>query len=151
MKKSISLSIMLVFVLAAFALAASDGAKGTQTKCPVMGGKVVKTVYTDYKDQRVFFCCAGCIGEFHKDPAKYLKAIADKGEKTMKLKAQSVCPVSGEELKSKDVFVDAHGKRIYLCCEGCSGKVKDDPKKYMKVIAERGEYLEDAEKKEEKH
>lgn len=151
MKKSISLSIMLVFVLAAFAPAASDEAKGTQTKCPVMGGKVVKTVYTDYKDQRIFFCCEPCIKEFLKDPEKNLEKIAENGETPMKLKAQSVCPVSGEELKSKDVFVDAHGKRIFVCCKGCTGKVKDDPKKYMKVIAERGEYLEDVEKKEEKY
>ena len=68
----------------------------------------------------------------------------------MQLKAQSVCPISGEELKSKEVYVDAEGKRIYVCCAGCVGKVKEDPKKAMKTIAERGEYVEDAPKKVKK-
>lgn len=141
MKKVLFATLALSLV---FALAAVAGDNKGNTKCPVMGNDVNKTVYTDYKDKRVFFCCEGCIAEFHKDPAKYLKKIADAGEEPMQLAAQSVCPVSGEELMNKNTYVDVEGKRVYVCCDGCVGKVKAEPKKYMKKIAERGEYIEDA-------
>jgi YHS domain-containing protein len=97
----------------------------------------------------VFFCCEGCIEPFHKDPEKYLKQMADEGVTPMKLKKQSVCPVSGETLMNHETFIDVENKRVYLCCAGCKSKVKADPAKYMKVIADRGEYLEDVEKTEE--
>jgi YHS domain-containing protein len=51
----------------------------SQTKCPVMGGKVNEKVYADYQGKRVYFCCAGCINEFKKDPEKYLKKIEAEG------------------------------------------------------------------------
>lgn len=46
-----------------------------QTICPVMGGKIDKTVFTDYKGKRVYFCCPGCIDTFNKDPEKYLPKL----------------------------------------------------------------------------
>jgi YHS domain-containing protein len=139
-----------LILVAAFAFpAAADEHKGNQTKCPVMGNPINEQVYTDYKDNRVFFCCEGCIEPFHKDPEKYLKQMADEGVTPMKLKKQSVCPVSGETLMNHETFIDVENKRVYLCCAGCKSKVKADPAKYMKVIADRGEYLEDVEKTEE--
>jgi YHS domain-containing protein len=50
-------------------------AEVAQKTCPVMGGKIVKTIYTDHDGRRVYFCCGGCIGTFKKDPAKYLAKI----------------------------------------------------------------------------
>ncbi|MEI8347589.1 MAG: YHS domain-containing protein [Pseudomonadota bacterium] len=50
-----------------------------QTICPVLGGPIDKTVFTDYKGQRVYFCCAGCIEKFTKDPQKYLKKMQKEG------------------------------------------------------------------------
>ena len=35
-----------------------------QTTCPIMGGKIDKTVYADHDGKRVYFCCAGCIDPF---------------------------------------------------------------------------------------
>ena len=52
---------------------AADGAE--QTICPVMGGKIDKTVFTEYEGRKVYFCCPGCIAEFHKDPQKYLDKL----------------------------------------------------------------------------
>ena len=46
-----------------------------QEKCPVMGGKINKNFYTDYKGRRVYFCCGGCIESFKMDPEKYLKKL----------------------------------------------------------------------------
>ena len=50
-----------------------------QTTCPVMGGKIVKTIFADHDGKRVYFCCAGCDATFKKDPEKYIKQMEDKG------------------------------------------------------------------------
>jgi len=31
-----------------------------QTNCPVMGGKIDSTIFTDIQDQRVYHCCPMC-------------------------------------------------------------------------------------------
>lgn len=50
-----------------------------QTKCPVMGGAINRDVYTDHDGYRIYFCCAGCDGEFHKDPERYLSEMRQAG------------------------------------------------------------------------
>jgi YHS domain-containing protein len=146
LKKSFVAAAVL-FAVVALAVHADD-MKGTQTKCPVMGNPINKEVYVDHKDMRVFFCCEACIGEFKKDPAKYIEKMKAAGEKPMMLARQSVCPVTGEELPMNAPFVDVMGKRVQLCCNGCVKAVKENPEKYLKKIAERGEYVEDAPKKD---
>ncbi len=47
-----------------------------QVKCPVMGGDIVKKLFTDYKGKRIYFCCAGCIPTFKANPEKYMKKLA---------------------------------------------------------------------------
>ena len=56
-----------------------EKAGAPQTTCPVMGGKIDKSVYTDHQGKRVYFCCKGCIAQFQKDPAKFLKTLAEGG------------------------------------------------------------------------
>lgn len=57
-----------------------------QTKCPVMGGKVDREVFTvwegneDYSAKKVYFCCPGCIDTFKKDPVKYIKKLEKMGQ-----------------------------------------------------------------------
>lgn len=143
--KNVLLAALLVLPLSLAAFA--DDHSGNQTKCPIMGGEIDKTVYTDYKDMRIFFCCPPCSGEFMKDPETHIAKMKADGVELMKLQPQSVCPVSGAELKSKDHFADVEGKRVYTCCPNCIASVKENPEKYMKVIAERGEYLEEAPEK----
>lgn len=46
-----------------------------QQTCPVMGGKINKNLYYEYKGQRIYVCCDGCIAEVKKDPEKYLKKV----------------------------------------------------------------------------
>jgi len=50
-----------------------------QTICPVMGGKIKKDIYLDYKGKRIYFCCSGCAEEFKKDPEKYIEKLKDQG------------------------------------------------------------------------
>ena len=50
--------------------------------CPVMGGKVDKEYSYIHEGKTYYFCCPGCIGEFKKDPEKYISKI-----KTINLEA----------------------------------------------------------------
>jgi YHS domain-containing protein len=51
----------------------------SQTKCPVMGGKVDEKIFADYQGKRIYFCCTGCLEEFKKDPEKYLNKMKEEG------------------------------------------------------------------------
>lgn len=63
-----------------FAFAASSAEKGApQAQCPVLSGKIDKSLYADYEGKRIYFCCSSCIDEFKKDPAKYIKKMEDAG------------------------------------------------------------------------
>ena len=50
-----------------------------QTHCPVMGGEINPEIFTDHNGLRIYFCCAGCDGDFNADPEKYLEQMADEG------------------------------------------------------------------------
>lgn len=68
-----------------------------QTTCPVTGNPINKAVYTDYKGKMVYFCCPDCIAVFSKNPEKYLKVLADKGEEPA---ATPVTPVAPKATKA---------------------------------------------------
>jgi len=72
--------LSLVFLFSGIVLAADNPGKGNpQTLCPVEGGKINKSIYTDYQGKRIYFCCSGCIDEFKKNPDKYLKQMEEQG------------------------------------------------------------------------
>ena len=50
--------------------------------------------------------------------------------------AQTVCPVSGEELGSmgEPVVMTHDGKEIKLCCDSCIEKFEADPAKYAAKV-----------------
>jgi YHS domain-containing protein len=74
------LVLLTTIVFAVSAMAAGDAPKGKpQTECPVLGGKIDKSVYTDYQGKRIYFCCSACIDDFKKDPEKYLKKLEEQG------------------------------------------------------------------------
>lgn len=68
-----------------------SGSAGTTDKaievgnkiCPVMGGKInEKTrVAYEYKGKIYNFCCAGCPGEFKKNPEEYIEKIEEENTK----------------------------------------------------------------------
>ena len=55
--------------------------------------------------------------------------------------AQETCPVMGGVVNEK-LYEDYQGKRVYFCCEGCREPFKKDPEKYIKVLEEKGEHIE---------
>jgi YHS domain-containing protein len=50
-----------------------------QTVCPIQGGAIDRSIYTDYKGYRIYFCCGGCPEEFNKNPEKYMKKMRESG------------------------------------------------------------------------
>lgn len=103
-----------------------------QTNCPVMGGKINKKHYSDIQGQRVYFCCPGCSAKLTENPDKYFEEAAAQG--VLFENIQTTCPVTGNELKSKDVFTDYKGRRVYFCCAGCIPQFEKDPQKYLGIL-----------------
>jgi YHS domain-containing protein len=46
--------------------------ENVQTKCPVSGEEIDKTVFSDYSGRRIYFCCKKCVATFKKDPGAVL-------------------------------------------------------------------------------
>jgi YHS domain-containing protein len=75
----------------------------------------------DYYGTTYNFCCEGCLAKFKKDPMDHIKAGGVN------------CPVMGDAIESKEVFVMHNDTKYYLCCEHCVSKFKKDPEKYMNL------------------
>jgi YHS domain-containing protein len=70
--------VLLTTFIFAFGPAA-DAKEPNQPMCPVLSSPVSKKIYTDYQGKRIYFCCPPCIGEFKKNPDKYMKQIEKDG------------------------------------------------------------------------
>lgn len=66
-------------IAAALMLGAIAAQAAPQTQCPVMGGKINKSLYADVKGKRIYVCCAGCIKPIKANPDKYIKQMEAKG------------------------------------------------------------------------
>lgn len=62
---------------------------------------------------------------------------------------QTLCPVAKGPI-DKALYVDANGKRVYVCCAGCLDPIKKDPAKYIKEMEAAGITLEAAPSVEKK-
>ncbi|HUV31378.1 MAG TPA: YHS domain-containing protein [Acidobacteriota bacterium] len=100
-----------------------------QSRCPVMGGAIDSTVFTDIQGQRVYHCCPGCSKALKADPDKYFKKAAAEG--IMFENIQATCPVTGEILQNKKVQAHHEGRHLYFCSEQCVDKFQKDPGQYL--------------------
>jgi YHS domain-containing protein len=116
-----------------------------QTHCPVMGGEIDSTAYTDIQGQRVYHCCPGCSSALTKDPDKHFMETAEQG--ILFENIQTFCPVSGKKLEKKEAFTDYNGRRIYFCCEGCIEPFGKESQKFLAALDEKPK--EDTEKQME--
>lgn len=91
----------------------------TGMTCPVSGEAIGEGqgVKFSYYGKDYTFCCEGCVAKFKKEPMNYIKE-------------EMTCPVMGEKIESKDVFVMHEGTKYYLCCKNCVKKFESDPEKY---------------------
>lgn len=135
----VSLAVLLLSTVALIAEAGDDCAK-YQTECPVMGGKIDKSIYEDHEGKRVYFCCESCREEFKKDPDKYINKMEEAGVRVYDAEVADLkCPVTGEPV-NKDVYTEYKGEKVYFCCEECKAKFEEDPEKYMKAHAHHAEH-----------
>jgi YHS domain-containing protein len=123
-----------------------------QTNCPVMTDNPInEKLFVDVEGKRIYVCCNTCLKIAKEDPAKYIKQLEAKGITVEKvIKKQTLCPVMKDNPISKDLYVDAEGKRIYVCCNACVKMVKENPKKYIKELENQGITLLESPKKSEK-
>jgi YHS domain-containing protein len=143
-KSSFIITVAIMTVALVGAAFASDGKTDTtkaeakakelkqQTNCPVMGGKIDSTAYTDIQGQRVYHCCPACSAALKKDPDKYFKKAAEEG--ILFENIQTFCPVSGKTLAEKETYVDYQGRRVYFCCPNCIPTFEKDPQKYLGIL-----------------
>lgn len=110
--------------------------------CPVMHDEASKEYSYEYEGKTYYFCCPMCIGEFKKDPAKYISKI-----KEVKLEAfqfrfspDPVVVKKGDiaklEITSRDV---PHG--VYIKEYGINIPVKKGEIKKVEFLADKeGEF-----------
>ena len=149
---TLMLAMLLIASLTAFAGEEKQAAKKdapvelkNQTHCPVMGGKIDSSAYTDIQGQRVYHCCPGCTDALKKDPDKFFKKAAADG--VLFENIQTTCPVSGEVLEDKSVYADFEGRRVVFCCKKCRGTFNEDPVKYLSKLDAPVEKAEGQDKK----
>lgn len=83
----------------------------------------------------VAVCSAGAGGLMELCQATDAPKAASAPEK--KIKLQTTCPVMGGAI-DRNTYVDSDGKRIYMCCKGCSAALKKEPAKYIKKLEDEG-------------
>lgn len=111
-------------------------AKAQQT-CPIMGKPVTSEMESTVVDgQRVFVCCPPCIEKIQADTktamqkvnanyVSFVKAEAQAKSDQIHIKAQGICPVSGQKLGSMGAPIKVkvgEEEHAFLCCKGCQGK-----------------------------
>jgi YHS domain-containing protein len=81
MKKTLTVIVASLAAASVFAGPAKPAKAPTELKCAVMGEHMVNIkkataskMYADYKGNRYFFCCGGCVTSFKANPAKFAKA-----------------------------------------------------------------------------
>jgi YHS domain-containing protein len=105
---------------------------------PVTGEKLADDAITHVHEQRQLrFNSEKNVETFMADPTKYLKAIDAKLVEMQKEHYPlTTCPVSGGELGSmgEPVEMIVGNRLVKLCCAGCEGKVKADPKAVIEKL-----------------
>ncbi len=77
---------------------AAQAEKIQQKLCPVMGLDIDKDVYVDYKDRRVYLCCAMCRKKFAADPEKYIAKL----DQQLKEASDKDSPKTGHSKHKRD-------------------------------------------------
>ena len=99
-----------------------------QTRCPVMGGKIDSTIFTDIQGQRIYHCCGGCSEKLVADPDKYFQKAAAQG--VLFENIQTICPVDGKPI-DKRIYSDFEGRRVYFSSDKSREKFLHEPVKYL--------------------
>ena len=90
-------------------------------KCPVSGKAVNADHKVAFNGGEVQFCCPNCPAAFAKNEKKFAGKANLQLVQTKQLK-QVKCPLTGKPCAT-DKGVKLAGITVYVCCNGCLGKV----------------------------
>ena len=85
-------------------------------QCPVMGKPIDETVYSYYKNRRVYFCCEHCKATFAEEPLKYAEGVEKQWAAMPIIRQQVNCPVTGKPIK-REFHVEEPDMRVYFANE----------------------------------
>ncbi len=112
----------------------------TLPDCPIGGplGSMGDPVVKVYDNREVRFCCAGCIGTFESDKAKYWGEI-DKKVVVQQLMHYPIgtCIVTGNELDADAVNHVHNNRLVRLANADAVTAFKADPKKHLDMLDKR--------------
>ncbi|MFU8828542.1 MAG: hypothetical protein ACNA8P_03810 [Phycisphaerales bacterium] len=112
----------------------------TLPDCPVGGplGSMGDPIVKVYDNREVRFCCAGCIGTFENDKAKYWGEIDEKVvlQQLMHYPIDT-CIVTGEKLGADAVNHVHNNRLVRLASAEAVAAFKADPKKHLDALDKR--------------
>lgn len=148
--KMINVAVTMAVVLVGFhsvSYGSAAAAAKTEVKpyplstCLITGaklGSMGKPYVITAPGREIKFCCQGCVPEYEKNPADFLKKLETAEKQAAKKNPYplTTCLVREEKLGSMGeaytfVYED---KEIKLCCSGCLSAFKKDPAKYLKKL-----------------
>jgi len=94
-----------------------------------------KKLFADHNGRRYYFCCAGCLPAFNKEPEKFAKS-ASVAIGQLPLPKETTCAVMTDnkvnvaDALKKKMYADYKGRRYLFCCAGCPAAFKSDPAKF---------------------
>jgi YHS domain-containing protein len=151
--KNLSLICLLSsLALLPLAVSAADAKADAQAEakpyplktCPVsgekFGGDMGKPYIMAYEGREIKLCCKGCVDDFNKNAASYIKKIDAAEKKAAKDHPYplNTCLVSGEKMggsMGKPVSLVYEEQELKFCCKDCIKEFKKDTDKYMKKLA----------------
>ena len=103
-----------------------------QKICPVSGEDLRAMggpIKAKSGDQTIFLCCKGCVGKpISKE--NWAKVTANLAA------AQVRCPVMNRPLPQGAASTVVDGRRVFVCCPPCTGKIQANADKYIAVVDE---------------
>lgn len=140
--------ILVIFTTVSAAETTASEPSKPQTHCPVMGGKIDSTVYTDIQGQRVYHCCPGCQSKLIADPDKYFMKAYEAGIVFENI--QTACPVTGKPV-DKNIVLNYQGRRVYFADAAARTTFEKDPKKYLEILTQQAKSQSEKKSDEKKH
>ncbi|RME96108.1 MAG: hypothetical protein D6766_01550, partial [Verrucomicrobia bacterium] len=104
-------------------------------KCMVSGeklGEMGQPFRLVAQDREFLFCCKGCVKDFQKDVAGFIRRHDEAWKKVKPYRADT-CIVSGEKLgeMGKPVGFVYQGYEVRLCCKSCRKDFDKEPQAYL--------------------
>ncbi|MFQ5591823.1 MAG: hypothetical protein ACE5HE_11720 [Phycisphaerae bacterium] len=108
------------------------GRDKVQVTCPISHKPVAPDAFIESNEQKVHFCCKGCIRKYQQDTEKYRAALANS------FTYQTKCPVMGGEISPQAFTTLASGAKVYFCCPKCEKALYAEPEKFASKLTAQG-------------